>query len=131
MSGELIAIVVLGVALALLLFAIALRTRRRVSTPEEQAVHATLRTAAAAARPLRDGLTADSAAEAVGPLRALTSAEGLAIFDGDGRLLAEDGADNMWIGPVRAAARQLAGDALEVRRHPCRAEVQGVSIARQ
>ena len=111
MSGEMIAITVLGVAVALLVFVIALRTRSMVTTPHERAVHDTLRTAALAARPLRDGLTESSAAEAAGPLRALTGAEGVALFGPDGRLLASDGPD-VWTEPVLTAATALADDAL-------------------
>ncbi|MFT3661007.1 MAG: histidine kinase [Gordonia sp. (in: high G+C Gram-positive bacteria)] len=114
MTGELIAIAVLGGALALLLFVIALRTRNVVSTPHERAVHDTLAAAAAAAHPLRDGLTETSATEAAGPLRALTGAEGVALFGPDGALLARDG--EIWSSPVLDAATTLAAEALDGRR---------------
>ncbi len=116
MSAELITIAVLGTALALVLFTVALRTRRLVSTPHERAVHDTLAAAAAAAHPLRGGLTAASAAEAAGPLRALTGAEGVALFDADGSLLARDGDPDVWTSPVLTAASRLAGQALRERR---------------
>lgn len=116
MSGELIAIVMLGGTLALLLFVIALRTRRMVSTPHERAVHDTLAAAAEAAHPLRNGLTVESAAEAVGPLRALTGAEGVALYGADGSLLGRDGEPNIWPSPVKRAAARLAREALASRR---------------
>ncbi|WP_026919109.1 sensor histidine kinase [Gordonia shandongensis] len=117
MSGELLAITVLAVALATVLIVVALRTRRVVSTPHERAVHDTLHTAAQAATPLRGGLTAKSAAEAVRPLRTLTGVDGLALYDADGRLLAHDGSADLWTPPVRDAAATCAADALADRRH--------------
>lgn len=111
-SGELIAIVLLGSALALLLIGIAVRTRRVVSTPHERAVHDTLAAAAQAAHPLRSGLSTESAAEAVGPLRALTNAEGVALYDADGTLLGLDGDAAIWRPRVLTAATDLAGQAL-------------------
>ncbi|EGD53838.1 sensor histidine kinase [Gordonia neofelifaecis] len=125
MSGELIAISVLGIALAVTLIAVALRTRRVVSTPHERAVHDTLHTAALAARPLRRGLTEESAAQAAGPLRALTGAEGLALYDDGGSLLAYDGDQALWTPPIRAASAALAGEALADRRHSVRRDPAG------
>ncbi|AVM01812.1 sensor histidine kinase [Gordonia iterans] len=116
MSGELVAIGVLGTALAVVLFVIVLRTRRMVSTPHERAVHQTLAAAAAAAHPLRGGLTGESAAEAVGPLRALTATEGVALFDADGALLARDGDPDIWTAPVVRDATALAREALDAQR---------------
>lgn len=116
MSGELIAILLLGGTLAVVLFVVVLRTRRVVSTPHERAVHDTLAAAAAAAHPLRDGLTEASAASAVGPLRALTGAEGVALCDADGILLGRDGADEIWRPRVLTAASALAVEALTARR---------------
>ncbi|MCF8588606.1 sensor histidine kinase [Gordonia liuliyuniae] len=112
MSGELIAITVLGTALTVILIVIALRTRRVVSTPAELAVHDTLHTAALAAGPLRDGLTAESAAEAIGPLRVLTAAEGVALYGPDTTLLAREGDEDVWTPPVSAAAGKLAATTL-------------------
>ncbi|MGB6246421.1 sensor histidine kinase [Gordonia sp. (in: high G+C Gram-positive bacteria)] len=117
MSGELIAISVLGIALAVVLTVVALRTRRVVSTPHERAVHDTLHTADLAARPLRNGLTEESAAGAAGPLRALTGGDGLALYDADGKQLAFDGDETIWTPPIRAAAATLAAQALTDRRH--------------
>ncbi|MFZ2511282.1 MAG: histidine kinase [Gordonia sp. (in: high G+C Gram-positive bacteria)] len=116
MSGELMTIVVLGTALALVLFVIALRTRGVVSTPHERAIHDTLAAAAAAAHPLRDGLTTESASEAVGPLRALTATEGVALFDSDGTLLARDGEPDIWTSAVLTTAAHLARETLDSRR---------------
>ena len=116
MSGELITIVILGTVLAALLIAIALRTRRVVVTPHERAVYDTLQTAALAARPLRDGLTEQSATEAVGPLLALTSADGVALYGPDAELLASDGEAGLWTSPVLASAAKLAAAALRDQR---------------
>ncbi len=132
MSGE----VAIGLAAALLIVAlivaiIAVRTRRVVATPTERAVHATLNTAAVAARALRKGLDADSARAAIPQLRSLTGTLGAALFDSDGRLLAQDPADDpMWSADLMsrcersatAAAsgrrRVLAGDATAVVAQP-------------
>lgn len=97
MSGE----VAIALALALMLTAVAavvvVRTRRVVATPTERAVHAALHTASSAARALRRGLDTDSAQTAAPYLRGLTVTEGLALFDGDGQLLAVDPDDDaLW-----------------------------------
>ena len=90
MSGELaiaLAAVLILAAVAAAVFAV--RTRRVVATPTERAVHAALHTASLAARALRQGLDTESAARPPAPfLRGLTGTEGVALFDGDGRLLA-------------------------------------------
>lgn len=65
--------------------------RRTVTTPAERAVHMALHTASLAAKPLRRGLTAESAREAAPSLRALTGAEALGLSDSSGALLAWDG----------------------------------------
>nr|WP_307828634.1 histidine kinase [Antrihabitans sp. YC2-6] len=83
-----VAVVVLAIAAAVIAW---LRTRRVFTTPAERAIHATLHTASLAAHPLRQGLTAESAAEAAPHLRVLTSADALAIADENGRVLAWDG----------------------------------------
>lgn len=89
--------VAIAIALALTLTAVAavsvVRTRRVVATPTERAVHAALHTASQAARALRQGLDTDSAQIAAPFLRELTGTEGLALFDGDGDLLAQDQGD--------------------------------------
>ncbi|MFW0789286.1 sensor histidine kinase [Gordonia sp. CPCC 205333] len=69
------------------------RTRRVVTTPTERAVHATLQTAALAARSLRSGLTPQSAADAVPHLRELTGAAAVAVYDADIALLATESSD--------------------------------------
>lgn len=131
MSGELIAIVVLGAALAGVLFAVAMRTRKVVATPHERAVYDTLRFAARAAAPLRDGLDPESAAEAVGPLRALTGADGVALYDGDGELLARDGDDGVWSEHVARSARKAAVTALAERRQVVQPNPAGGHPVRQ
>ncbi|GAA4641199.1 sensor histidine kinase [Gordonia humi] len=110
MSGELIAITVVGVVVAATAIVVALRTRRVVSTPAERAVHDTLHTAALAAAPLRRGLTDESAAAAIAPLRTLTGAEGVALYGPDTQLLACDG--ELAAGPMVDAAAELAAAAL-------------------
>src|SRR5262245_29952921 len=98
MSGEL----AIALAAALILAAvaaavIAVRTRRVVATPTERAVHAALHTASLAARALRRGLDTESAQTAAPFLRGLTGTDGVALFDGDGRLLARDPPDaSIW-----------------------------------
>jgi len=94
MSGEL----AIALAAALILAAvaaavIAVRTRRVVATPTERAVHAALNTASLAARALRRGLDTESAQTAAPFLRGLTGTDGVALFDGEGRLLAQDPPD--------------------------------------
>lgn len=117
MSGE------LAIALAALFLAavaaavIAVRTRRVVATPTERAVHAALHTASLAARALRHGLDTDSAQTAAPFLRSLTGTDGLALFDGDGRLLAQDPtADPIWEPHVNDACEHAARDAVSGQR---------------
>ncbi|AMY23991.1 sensor histidine kinase [Rhodococcoides fascians] len=80
-----VAVIVTAIAL------ISLRGRRDLTTPEERAVHATLHTASLAAKPLRNGLDARSAAAAAPHLRVLTGADALGICDPSASLLAWDG----------------------------------------
>jgi two-component system, LytTR family, sensor kinase len=91
MSGE-VAFALAAVLLtgALVAAVLVVRTRRVVATPTERAVHAALHTASLAARALRQGLDAESAKTAVPYLRDLTGADGLALYDVDGRELAHD-----------------------------------------
>ena len=89
MSGAVaIALAVALAAVVLIIGTLAVLTRRRVSTPAERAVHATLHTASLAARSLRRGLDADSARGAAPHLRGLTGTDGVALYDGEGTLLA-------------------------------------------
>jgi two-component system, LytTR family, sensor kinase len=117
MSGE------LAIALAALLLAavaaavIAVRTRRVVATPTERAVHAALHTASLAARALRHGLDTDSAQTAAPFLRSLTGTDGVALFDGDGRLLAQDPSEEpIWDQDVNDACEHAARDAISGQR---------------
>jgi two-component system LytT family sensor kinase len=117
MSGE------LAIALAALFLAavaaavIAVRTRRVVATPTERAVHAALHTASLAARALRQGLDTDSAQTAAPFLRGLTGTDGLALFDGDGRLLAQDPPDQpIWEPDVNDACEHAAQEAISGQR---------------
>ncbi|WP_137723448.1 histidine kinase [Prescottella subtropica] len=96
---------VLLVAVAVVATAVVVRTRRVLTTPAERAVHDTLHTASLAARPLRGGLDADSAAEAAPHLRLLTGTQALAILGPDGDVLA-------WTGPHEALAGQVSAAAV-------------------
>lgn len=89
---------------------ISLRGRRALTTPEERAVHSTLHTASLAARPLRQGLGAESAAEAAPHLRALTGTDALGVSDADGELLT-------WNGPYAELS--------ELFRHAARRAIDG------
>ncbi|WNG86304.1 histidine kinase [Mycobacterium sp. ITM-2016-00317] len=123
MSGELaIALTAALILLAVAAVVLAVRTRRVVATPTERAVHTALHTASLAARALRRGLDTDSAETAAPFLRGLTGTDGLALFDGDGGLLAEDAwADGLWEPDVReacvGAARQSVAGGRRVMTH--------------
>ncbi|MGW6695191.1 sensor histidine kinase [Rhodococcus sp. NPDC054953] len=108
MSAAALALLVAAVVVVLAVLLLRRRTRRTLTTPEERAVHATLHTASLAARPLRRGLDATSAAEAAPHLRTLTSAESLALADQDGAPLAWNGPNEHLTGRFAAAARAAA-----------------------
>ncbi|MGE0218591.1 sensor histidine kinase [Mycolicibacterium sp.] len=118
MSGEL----ALALTAALILAAVAgvvfaVRTRRVVATPTERAVHAALHTASQAARALRAGLDTSSAGTAAPFLRELTGTDGLALFDGDGQLLARDPADDaLWETRVLEACEGAARQSISGQR---------------
>lgn len=118
MSGEVAIVVAAGLLLVALTAAVlAVRTRRVVATPAERAVHATLNTAAIAARALRKGLDAESAQAAIPQLRQLTGVLGAALFDADGALLARDPAeDPLWTAELRRECADAAADAARDRR---------------
>ena len=112
--------VAIALALALMLTAVAavlvVRTRRVVATPTERAVHAALHTASLAARALRRGLDTESARTAAPFLRGLTVTDGLALFDGDGELLARDGDEPLWQADVVDACAVTARDSIAGQR---------------
>lgn len=117
MSGELtiaLTVVLIGVALAAV--ALALRTRRLVTTPTERAVHAALHTASQAARALRQGLDAESARTAAPFLRGLTGSDGLALFDADGTMLGRDPDDAPVWHDVLEVCASAARDSLSAQR---------------
>ncbi|PQP45411.1 sensor histidine kinase [Mycolicibacterium austroafricanum] len=118
MSGELaIALTAALILLAVAAVVLAVRTRRVVATPTERAVHAALHTASLAARALRQGLNTDSAQTAAPFLRDLTGADGLALFDGDGAVLAEDALDDaLWDDDVRDACDDAAHESISGQR---------------
>ncbi|CAN5358362.1 histidine kinase [soil metagenome] len=116
MSGEFaVALAAVLLLVALTAGVIVVRTRRVVATPTERAVHATLHTASLAARALREGLNRESAARAVGHLRELTGTQGVAIYDGEAQLLAQDPPDGpLWTPDLltrcaRAAQESITG----------------------
>jgi two-component system LytT family sensor kinase len=117
MSGEL-AIVLAAVLIVAAVAAavVVVRTRRVVATPTERAVHAALHTASLAARALRQGLDTTSAQSAAPFLRELTGTDGIALFDGDGRLLAREPDDDaIWTSDVvddanRTVRESIAGE---------------------
>lgn len=118
MSGAVaIAVALALAAVALIIGMLAVLTRQRVSTPAERAVHATLHTASLAARSLRKGLDADSAQSAAPHLRGLTGADGVALYDGEGTLLAADPpGDPLWTPVTTAVCRQTAADSIAGQR---------------
>ncbi|MBY6413105.1 histidine kinase [Rhodococcus sp. BP-252] len=90
---------------------ISFRGRRALTTPEERAVHSTLHTASLAARPLRQGLDAESAAEAAPHLRALTGGDALGVADADASLLTWNGPYDELAGPfLEASSRAIEGE---------------------
>ncbi len=117
MSGP----VALALAAAAVLAAIAavfvVRTRRVVATPTERAVHTALHTASLAARALRRGLDTESAQTAAPFLRGLTGTDGVALFDGDGVLLARDAThDAIWQPDIDDACATTARDSVTAAR---------------
>ncbi|KMO67298.1 signal transduction histidine kinase LytS [Mycobacterium sp. BK558] len=118
MSGQLaIALTAALIVVAVAAVVLAVRTRRVVATPTERAVHAALHTASLAARALRQGLTTSSAGTAAPFLRGLTGTDGLALFDGDGHLLARDpDDDSVWDADVIAACEGAARESLSGER---------------
>jgi two-component system LytT family sensor kinase len=82
------------------------RGSRRLGTPAQRTTFATLHTASIAARDLRFGLTADSAARFAPPLRKLLGTPAVVISDADG-LLAVDGADSAHVGLVQAVVAEV------------------------
>ncbi len=118
MSGAVaLALAVALAAVALIVGAAAVLTRRVVSTPAERTVHAALHTASLAARSLRKGLDADSAAEAAPHLRGLTGADGVALYDGDTALLALDPpGDAVWTAAILEICHHTAADAVAGQR---------------
>ena len=118
MSGAVtIALAVALAAVALIIGVLVVLTRQRVSTPAERAVHATLHTASLAARSLRRGLDADSARGAAPHLRGLTGTDGVALYDGDGTLLATDPADDpLWSASTLAVCDTTAADSISGQR---------------
>lgn len=117
MSGAVaLALAVALAAVALMIGALAVLTRQRVSTPAERTVHATLHTASQAAHSLRKGLDADSACSAAPHLRSLTGTDGVALYDGDGNLLAADPGGDLWAPPTMTVCTQTARAAITGQR---------------
>ncbi|MBB3753189.1 two-component system LytT family sensor kinase [Mycolicibacterium sp. BK634] len=117
MSGAVaLALAVALAAVALIVGAIAVLTRSVVSTPAERTVHAALHTASLAARSLRKGLDADSAAAAAPHLRGLTGSDGVALYSGDTALLAFDPPGELWTPATLEICHHTARDAITGQR---------------
>ncbi|OCH81998.1 sensor histidine kinase [Gordonia sp. UCD-TK1] len=113
MSAELA--VVFGILVVTVVWALTVlvRTRRRVATPAERAVHLALHTASLAARSLRTGLSAESAREALPHLHSLTGAEAVALYDGEpSRLAHEPDGEAIWDDEMLGHADRAASSAL-------------------
>ncbi|WP_238421805.1 sensor histidine kinase [Gordonia sp. 'Campus'] len=113
MSAELA--VVFGVLVVMIVGALTVlvRTRRRVASPTERAVHTALHTASLAAHSLRTGLSAESAREALPHLHTLTAAEAVALYDGEpARLATESAGDDLWDTDLLGHADRAAASAL-------------------
>lgn len=106
MSSALLWLAVIVAFAVISVAVISLRGRRDLTTPEERAVHSTLHIASLAARPLRQGLSEKSAAEAAPHLRALTGGDALGVTDADGTLLTWNGPYEELIEPFRQAAKR-------------------------
>lgn len=131
MSGEfaLVLAAVLIVA-AVAASVVVVRTRRVVATPTERAVHAALHTASLAARALRQGLDTTSAASAAPFLRELTGTDGIALFDGDGQLLARDPDDDaIWTADVAGEAAGTVRESISGQRRVLRSVRTATVIA--
>ena len=117
MSGTLLTLLAILAAAGLAAAAYVVRTRWVVTTPTERAVHEALHTASLAARALRRGLDADSARAAAPHLRDLTGAEGVALFDADGRLLVVEPEDGgVWSDHVSTECQRAAADSASGQR---------------
>ena len=104
-----------------------IRTRHRVTTPTERAVHSTLHTASLAAMSLRGGLTESSARDALGHLRVLTAADAAALYDDSGRRLAHEPAgDEIWDDDLLRLADEAAGAALSDQRRVLEGDPYGI-----
>lgn len=113
MSGHVALALAAAAVLAAVAAALIVRTRRVVATPTERAVHAALHTASLAAHALRRGLDAESARTAAPFLRDLTGTDGVALFDGDGELLARDPAEaTIWQPDIDDACAATARDSV-------------------
>lgn len=117
MSGEFAIVLAAVLTVAAVAAVIVVRTRRVVATPTERAVHAALHTASLAARALRQGLDPASARSAAPFLRELTGTAGIALFDGDSRLLARDPDDDaVWSAGVTGDTARTVREAISGER---------------
>ncbi|GAS98032.1 two-component system sensor kinase [Mycolicibacterium canariasense] len=117
MSGPVALALAAAAALAAIAAVFIVRTRRVVATPTERAVHTALHTASLAARALRRGLDTESAQTAAPFLRGLTGTDGVALFDGDGVLLARDAThDAIWQPDIDDACATTARESVTAAR---------------
>ncbi|MBX6370967.1 MAG: histidine kinase [Acidothermus sp.] len=97
---------VLGIIAAA--FRYGLRGGRDLGTSSQRATYQVLRTANLAAPPLRTGLTATSAQQAVAPLRSLLQTRGIVIADPEG-VVASEGVDDVHRRLLAPALRRTIG----------------------
>lgn len=112
MTTDVLILLIVVAILATVVLVVWLRSSHQTfSTPNERAIHSALHTASLAARPLRRGLTVESATEAAPYLRELTGAAALALADADGALLTWHGeAPDLAERFCEAAMRAVAGE---------------------
>jgi two-component system, LytTR family, sensor kinase len=98
-----------------------LRGSKKLGTPAQRTTYTTLHTASLAARGLRSGLTADSAAKSAAPLRKLLGTPAVVIADTAG-VLASEGADDEHVELVGALIAQVVenGRARVIQRNELR-----------
>jgi two-component system LytT family sensor kinase len=125
----LVAVLLLGLIVIALLGGRFVR-RRMLDPPGVRAAAQALRTAGLAAPPLRNGLTKESAVQALPYLRALLETPGVALCDPDGRSLGEQGPGGHHVDAVAGTVRfALRADRRQLVTLPA-CEVPGCAVAR-
>ncbi|WP_395725393.1 sensor histidine kinase [Nakamurella sp.] len=125
----LLAVVLLGLIVMALLGGRFVR-RRMLDPPGVRAAAQALRTAGLAAPPLRNGLTKESAVQALPYLRALLETPGVALCDPDGRSLGAQGPGGHHVDAVAETVRDsLRADRRQLVTLPT-CDVAGCAVAR-